>query len=98
MKHALGSPTRIGRYYAVGLRVFAGKKRLMLQQRHNERFFRSCIFSPSLCADRQTQCVTLRTKGAVMPIRKAIATLASVTAAACGLFAFSWVGLALLGF
>ena len=33
-----------------------------------------------------------------MPITKAITTLASVAAAACGLFAFSWVGLALLGF
>jgi hypothetical protein len=70
----------------------------MLQQRHNGWLFRRCIFSPSLCTDRRTHCVPLRTKGAVMPIRKAIATLASVTAAACGLFAFSWVGLALLGF
>jgi hypothetical protein len=33
-----------------------------------------------------------------MPVTKTIATLASVAAAACGLFAFSWVGLALLGF
>jgi hypothetical protein len=33
-----------------------------------------------------------------MPLTKTIATLASVAAAACGLFAFSWVGLALLGF
>jgi hypothetical protein len=33
-----------------------------------------------------------------MPFTKAITTLASVAAAACGLFAFSWVGLALLGF
>lgn len=31
-------------------------------------------------------------------VTKALTTLASVTAAACGLFAFSWVGLALLGF
>jgi hypothetical protein len=37
-------------------------------------------------------------KGAAMPVRKMIATFASVTVAACGLFAFSWVGLALLGF
>jgi hypothetical protein len=37
-------------------------------------------------------------KGAAMPVRKMIATFASVAAAACGLFAFSWVGLALLGF
>jgi hypothetical protein len=33
-----------------------------------------------------------------MPVTKAIATFASVAFAACGLFAFSWVGLALLGF
>jgi hypothetical protein len=31
------------------------------------------------------------------PIR-AITTLASVTAIACSIFAFSWIGLALLGF
>jgi hypothetical protein len=37
-------------------------------------------------------------KGAVMPLKKMIATFASVAAAVCGLFAFSWVGLALLGF
>jgi hypothetical protein len=37
-------------------------------------------------------------KGAAMPVKKMIATFASVAAAACGLFAFSWVGLALLGF
>jgi len=33
-----------------------------------------------------------------MPFTKAIATFASVAAAACGLFAVGWVGLALLGF
>jgi hypothetical protein len=33
-----------------------------------------------------------------MRVTKVIATFASVTVAACGLFAFSWVGLALLGF
>lgn len=33
-----------------------------------------------------------------MPVTKALATFASVAAVACGLFAFSWVGLALLGF
>jgi len=37
-------------------------------------------------------------KGAAMPVKKMIATFASVAAAVCGLFAFSWVGLALLGF
>jgi hypothetical protein len=41
------------------------------------------------------------TEGAVMlsmSSAKAITTLASVAAVACGLFAFSWVSLALLGF
>ena len=33
-----------------------------------------------------------------MPFAKTITTLASVAALACGLFAFSWVSLALLGF
>lgn len=33
-----------------------------------------------------------------MPSAKTITTLASVAAAVCCLFAFSWVGLALLGF
>ena len=33
-----------------------------------------------------------------MPFTKAIATFASVAVVACGLFAFSWIGLALLGF
>jgi hypothetical protein len=34
----------------------------------------------------------------VMRSVRAIATLASVAAIACSIFAFSWVGLALLGF
>jgi hypothetical protein len=34
----------------------------------------------------------------MMPSAKTIATLASVAAIGCSLFAFSWVGLALLGF
>ncbi|SHN81760.1 hypothetical protein SAMN05444170_4896 [Bradyrhizobium erythrophlei] len=33
-----------------------------------------------------------------MPVTKLITTFASVAVGACGLFAFSWVGLALLGF
>jgi hypothetical protein len=37
-------------------------------------------------------------EGAVMSSARAITTLASVAAVACGLFAFSWVSLALLGF
>jgi hypothetical protein len=42
--------------------------------------------------------VTVIQNGAFMPFTKAIATFASVAAAACGLFAFGYVGLALLGF
>jgi hypothetical protein len=34
----------------------------------------------------------------MLPLTKTITTLASVAAAACCLFAFSWVSLALLGF
>jgi hypothetical protein len=62
------------------------------------------LISPAhfLAIIEQGLCVTVRSslesKVTVMPVTKAIATLASVAAAACGLFAFSWVGLALLGF
>jgi len=34
----------------------------------------------------------------MLTMTKTIATLASVAAAACGLFIFSWISLALLGF
>jgi hypothetical protein len=37
-------------------------------------------------------------RGSVMPLVKTFATLASVVAVASSVFAFSWVGLALLGF
>jgi hypothetical protein len=37
-------------------------------------------------------------KGLVMLSAKAIATLASVAAIACSILAFTWVGLALLGY
>jgi hypothetical protein len=44
------------------------------------------------------QSVTVIQNGAFMPFTRAITTFASVAVAACGLFAFGWVGLALLGF
>ena len=34
----------------------------------------------------------------MLTLTKTIATLASVAAAACGLFVFGWISLALLGF
>jgi hypothetical protein len=54
--------------------------------------------SRHFCAEIMDHSVTVIQNGAVMPFTKAIATFASVAAAACGLFAFGWVGLALLGF
>jgi hypothetical protein len=81
------------------MRVFAGKWRRMLRDRHNGSLFRASILSPSLSWDRPTRCNRHALKGPVMlPLTRTIATLASVAAVACGLFAFSWVSLALLGF
>ena len=69
----------------------------MLQHGHNRGLFATRIFLPLLRRDRGAQ-YDRHTEGVVMPVTKALATFASVAAAACGLFAFSWVGLALLGF
>ena len=70
---------------------------MMLQHGHNLALFDTRIFSPLLREDHTAQ-YDRHAEGVVMPVAKALATFASVTAAACGLFAFSWVGLALLGF
>jgi hypothetical protein len=40
----------------------------------------------------------LSTKGLVMRLVRSIAALASVAAIGCSMFAFGWIGLALLGF
>ena len=69
----------------------------MLQHGHNRALFDTHNFSPLLRKDHSAQ-YEPHTEGVAMPFAKALATFASVTAAACGLFAFSWVGLALLGF
>jgi hypothetical protein len=55
-------------------------------------------FSRHFCAEIVKHSVTVIQNGAVMHFTKAITTFASVAVAACGLFAFGWVGLALLGF
>ena len=79
------------------MRVFAGSIGIMLQHGHISALFGARNFSPLLRKDHKRQ-YDRHTEGVVMPFTKAIATFASVAAAACGLFAFSWVGLALLGF
>jgi hypothetical protein len=73
----------------------------MLPDRHIVWFFSAAKISPSLSCHRPTECFSSLTEGAVMSsagAARAITTLASVAAVACGLFAFSWVSLALLGF
>jgi len=72
--------------------------RMMLQHYHNDRLFGASIFSPSLRWHRKTQCIRYFEYRCVMPVTKMITTFASVAVGAFGLFAFSWVGLALLGF
>jgi hypothetical protein len=54
--------------------------------------------SPSLSKLRPAECDRCLQRGSVMPSVKTIVTLASVVAIASSIFAFSWVGLALLGF
>jgi hypothetical protein len=54
--------------------------------------------SPSLNKRRPAECNRCLQRGSVMPSVKTIVTLASVVAIASSIFAFSWVGLALLGF
>ena len=54
--------------------------------------------SPSLCKRRPAECDRCLQRGSVMPSIKTIVTLVSVAAIASSILAFSWVGLALLGF
>ena len=71
----------------------------MLQHGNKCGLFVTRTVLPLLRRDRGAQ-YGRHTEGVVMPVTvtKALTTFASVAAAACGLFAFSWVGLALLGF
>jgi hypothetical protein len=55
-------------------------------------------FSPLLSTDRWTEFDCCLQRVLVMLSAKTIATLASVAAIVFSIFAFSWVGLALLGF
>jgi hypothetical protein len=55
-------------------------------------------FSPSLSTSRWTEFDCFPQRVLVMRSAKTIATFASVAAVVCSMFAFSWVGLALLGF
>jgi hypothetical protein len=55
-------------------------------------------FSPLLSTDRWTEFDCCLQRVLVMRSAKTIATWASVAAIVCSIFAFSWVGLALLGF
>ena len=69
-----------------------------MQHRHNPSYFQSKHFLAIIELRSPGRVQSSVTEGAVMPFAKTITTLASVAAVACGLFAFSWVSLALLGF
>jgi hypothetical protein len=71
---------------------------MMLQRYHNDRFFGRRIFLAIIAMTSQDTVLPSFENRCVMPVTKMITTFASVTVGACGLFAFSWVGLALLGF
>jgi hypothetical protein len=73
-----------------------------LPRRHSDRVFH-CRRILAIFAQKSSDTVAIEFYGylqevLVMPAVKAIAALASAAAVGCCLFAFSWVGLALLGF
>jgi hypothetical protein len=81
------------------MRVFAGKH----VPRCSNAATVGCIiyrgeFSPLLSKSRSTKFDRCLQKVLVMRSARTIATLASVAAIVCSIFAFGWVGLALLGF
>jgi hypothetical protein len=81
------------------MRVFAGKH----VPRCSNAATVGCIiyrgeFSPLLGTSRWTEFDRRLQRVLVMQSAKTIGTLASAAAIVCSIFAFSWVGLALLGF
>src|ERR1019366_10757392 len=91
-------PTRFA-HYVQQMRVFAGK----YVRRCSNAATVSCIiyrgeFSPLLSSSRRTEFDRCLQRVLAMRSVKAVTTLASVAAIVCSIFAFSWVGLALLGF
>jgi hypothetical protein len=81
------------------MRVFAGKHVPRCGKAATAGWFiyrREC--SLLLSADRWTEFDCCLQRVLVMRSAKTIATWASVAAIVCSIFAFSWVGLALLGF
>jgi len=79
------------------LRIFAGKGPV-LRRGHSQLFFLAGKFSPFSSTSRRAELMAGYNGFLMMSSAKTIATLASVAAIGCSLFAFSWVGLALLGF
>jgi hypothetical protein len=81
------------------MRVFAGKHtRCCSIAATAGRIIHRGEFSPSMGTSHRTEFDRYLQGVLVMRSVKTIATLASVAAIACSIFAFSWVGLALLGF
>jgi hypothetical protein len=81
------------------MRVFAGRQagRPMWQGRHSRPNYKPeqiITLIEQKSVNRVRDCL----KGILVMERKTIVTLASVAAITCSLLAFSWVGLALLGF
>jgi hypothetical protein len=70
----------------------------VLQASHSWLFFLSGRLSPFSSTSRWAELMAGYNGFLMMLSAKTIATLASVAVIGCSLFAFSWVGLALLGF
>jgi hypothetical protein len=81
------------------MRVFAGKR---VPPCGNAATVDQIIYrgglSPLLSTKLSNKIQCFIRKGSVMRSARTIATLASVAAIACSILAFSWVGLALLGY
>jgi len=67
-------------------------------QPQSAALFIEAEFSPLLSSSRRTEFDRCLQRVLAMRSVKAVTTLASVAAIVCSIFAFSWVGLALLGF
>jgi hypothetical protein len=81
------------------MRIFAGKPRHPCSSRATvSRLIYRDEFSPLLSKIRWTESGHCLQGVLVMRSAKTIATLASAAAIVCSIFAFSWIGLALLGF
>jgi hypothetical protein len=81
------------------MRVFAGKNTSGCSKAATtDRFVYLDEFPPSLSTSRGSGFARCLQRVLALRLVKPIAALASVAAIGCSIFAFGWVGLALLGF